>query len=125
RGHRAERLPPDDLQWQPVQGGQHLFLGPGQVEPELRFAVDRPAQLDELAGDGDGLVSCITHVAPPPPERRPPGTRRPGRIVLKPTEASPGSPAGSAVWPGPPGATAAAPAAAGLIRCTRHRARRR
>jgi hypothetical protein len=74
RGDRAERGPEADLQRQPGQGSEDLALGAGQVEPDLRLAVDGPAQRHQLGGDRLGVIT-YTH-GQPLPVLSPAGRRR-------------------------------------------------
>ena len=64
RGHRGQRPPPADLQRQPVQGGQHLLLGPGQHAPDLRVGVDGAAQSGQVVGDPGGIFTYLGHRYP-------------------------------------------------------------
>src|ERR1700685_3883516 len=56
-GHRAESAARADLNRQPVQRGQHLLLGLGQIQADLRLLVDRVPQLGDLTGDVRGLIA--------------------------------------------------------------------
>jgi len=61
RGHRAERPAPADLQREPVESVQHLALRPGQIQADLRIAVNGVPQLGNVAADGDGIVQDLSH----------------------------------------------------------------
>ena len=60
RGHRAQLAPAADLKRQPVERGEHLLLGPGQFQPDLRLAVNRLAQFGQLGGDLRGILAYLS-----------------------------------------------------------------
>src|SRR5215469_16828541 len=59
---RAQTRAQADLQRQPGQGVEDLALRERQVEANLRFSVDGPAELSQLSRDRDRLVVYTCHV---------------------------------------------------------------
>ena len=64
RDDRAQRLARGHLEVEPRQRLEHRGLRVGQVQPELRDAVQPAAQVDELRGDAAGHGEGVGHGGP-------------------------------------------------------------
>ncbi len=60
RGDAGRGVTGGDLQVEPGQRLQDRLLGPGQVQTDLRVAVQRVAQAHQVVGQGEGVV-CDGH----------------------------------------------------------------